>query len=89
MTTAPITEASIHDFLKTRVAAEISSTPDQIDIHQPLTQYRLDSVVIVTLAVDLEEWLNCPIDPSVFWEFSTIAELSTWLIIDYLPNQHR
>ena len=87
MTTDQITETSIQDFLKTRVAAETETTPDQINIHTPLTRYRLDSVVTVTLAVDLEEWLNCPIDPSVFWEFSTIADLSTWLVTDYLPNQ--
>lgn len=87
MTTDQITEADVQAFLKTRVAAETEISPDQISINAPLSNYRLDSVVTVTLAVDLEEWLNCPIDPSVFWEFSTIAELATWLVTDYLPNQ--
>lgn len=88
MITDSITETSIHNFLKTRIAAETQTTPDQINIHTPLTSYRLDSVIMVTLAVDLEEWLHCPIDPSAFWEFATIADLSAWLINDYLPSQH-
>ena len=87
MTTNPISEANIHEFLKARIATETHTTPDRIDIHTPLTTYRLDSVVTVTLAVDLEEWLNASFDPSIFWEFATIADLSAWLVNDYLPNQ--
>lgn len=88
MTTAKIDEKSIQDYLKQDIARELKTTPEQIDIHQPFSSYRLDSVVVVTLAVDLEERLGCALDPSIFWEFDTIADLSAWLVKDYLPAQN-
>lgn len=88
MTTTNIDEESIQNWLQQAVAQELKSTPEQIDIHQPFSSYRLDSVVIVTLAVDLEEHLGCTLDPSIFWEFDTIADMSAWLVNDYLPAQN-
>lgn len=88
MITTKIDEITIHEWLKQAIANELKTTPESIDIHQPFSSYRLDSVVVVTLAVDMEEWLGCSIDPSVFWEFDTIADLSAWLVNDYLPTQN-
>jgi len=88
MTTTNIDEESIQNWLQQAVAQELKSTPEQIDVHQPFSSYRLDSVVVVTLAVDLEEHLGCALDPSIFWEFDTIADMSAWLVNDYLPAQN-
>lgn len=81
-------EESIQNWLQQAVAQELKTTPEQIDIHRSFSSYRLDSVVVVTLAVDLEEHLGCALDPSIFWEFDTIADMSAWLVIDYLPAQN-
>jgi len=88
MTTTNIDEKGIQNWLQQAVAQELKSTPEQIDVHQPFSSYRLDSVVVVTLAVDLEEHLGCALDPSIFWEFDTIADMSAWLVNDYLPAQN-
>ncbi len=86
MNTELATTAHIHTFLKTRIAAELQTTPDQIDSEVSFASHRLDSVIMVTLAVDLEDWLQKPIDPSVFWEFPSIAALANWLTDEYLPG---
>ncbi|GAB3313336.1 hypothetical protein GCM10027299_00250 [Larkinella ripae] len=83
-----LTPTTIQDWLTKRIASELKINPDQIDVHQPFASLRLDSVFVVTLAVDLEEWLGTAIDPSVFWEIPDIASLSDWLINDYLPAQN-
>ncbi len=82
-----INKKSIQSWLRQAVALQLNTPPEQVDIHNPFASYRLDSVVVVTLAVDLETQLSCELDPSIFWEFDTIAELSTWLVDDYLPAQ--
>lgn len=88
MTTANIDKKAIQDWLQQAVAQELKTPPEQIDIHQPFSSYRLDSVVVVTLAVDLETYLGCTLDPSIFWEFDTIADMSAWLVNEYLPAQN-
>lgn len=87
MTTTNIDKKAIQDWLQQAVAQELNMPPEQINIYQPFSSYRLDSVVVVTLAVDLEEHLGCALDPSIFWEFDTIADMSAWLVNDYLPAQ--
>ena len=89
MTATNVNETTIQEWLKQAIAQELKTTAERIDIQQPFSSYRLDSVVVVTLAVDMEEWLGCPLDPSVFWEFDTIADLSAWLVNDYLPAQNQ
>jgi acyl carrier protein len=39
---------------------------------------------LVTIAVDLEEFLGKEIDPTNFYEFDTIEALSTYLIEEIL-----
>lgn len=89
MITTKVDETTIQEWLKQAIANELKTTPERIDSHQPFSSYRLDSVVTVTLAVDMEEWLGCPLDPSVFWEFETIADLASWLVNDYLPTRNQ
>ncbi|GAB3906892.1 hypothetical protein GCM10028803_40000 [Larkinella knui] len=83
----PITATAIQSWLTQRIATELKISPERIDVHQPFASLRLDSVFVVTLAVDLEEWLGTAIDPSIFWEMPDIASLSDWLVDAYLPSQ--
>ncbi|RRA97701.1 acyl carrier protein [Larkinella rosea] len=78
---------AIQNWLTQRIATELKITPDRIDVNQPFASLRLDSVFVVTLAVDLETWLGTAIDPSIFWEMPDIASLSDWLVDEYLPTQ--
>lgn len=81
------TSLSIQNWLIQRIATELKIAPERIDVNQPFASLRLDSVFVVTLAVDLETWLSTAIDPSIFWEMPDIASLSDWLVDDYLPSQ--
>ena len=82
-----LTSNAIQNWLTQRIANELKIAPEQIDVNQPFASLRLDSVFVVTLAVDLEEWLGTAIDPSIFWEMPNIASVSDWLVNDYLPSQ--
>lgn len=86
MPTQFITRADIHQFLKIGIAKETNTTPDRIDINTHLAAYRLNPFMTVTLAVNLGDWLNATVEPSIFWEFANIADLTTWLLDDYLPD---
>lgn len=46
----------------------------------PFAKFGLDSIVIVTLVDDLEQKVGASLDPTIFWEFPTIAELASWLV---------
>lgn len=87
MHTDQLSAPQIQHWLTQRIATELKINPEQIDVHQPFASLRLDSVFVVTLAIDLETWLGTAIDPSVFWEIPDIASLSEWLVNDYLPSQ--
>jgi acyl carrier protein len=83
-----LTSLAIQDWLTQRIATELKIVPatDRYSTSL-LPPLRLDSVFVVTLAVDLEEWLGTAIDPSIFWEMPDIATISDWLVNDYLPSQ--
>ncbi len=77
----------IQSWLRERIADEIKTEPEAVSVHIPFTNYGLDSIVIVTLATDLEDWLNVSLDPTVFWEYPTIETLSRWLAETNFSNQ--
>lgn len=39
----------------------------------------IDSIFMVSIADQLEIWSGHAINPTIFWEFDTIDELSEWL----------
>jgi acyl carrier protein len=56
----------------------------KIESTDSIALFGIDSVVLVTIAVDLEEFLGKEIDPTIFYEFDTIEALSTYLIEEIL-----
>lgn len=74
-----ITLEAIEDFLKRKLSASLSIAPDVIDIHQPLTNYGLDSMSSVVLVGELEEWLNVELSATLLWDYPTISDLSEYL----------
>jgi acyl carrier protein len=72
----PRTEDEIRDWLRTRVAKHCGVTADAIDVTRPLTEYVLDSVTLVALAVEMEAWLGVAVEPTVVFDAPSAAELA-------------
>jgi len=78
------TSEEIKTWLQARVAKEIKGKPETVSFSAPFASYGLDSIVIVTLVDDLEEWLGVSLDPTIFWEYPTIEALTDWLVKEHI-----
>ena len=74
----------ITHWLKEQISRESETPLDQINSTDSIARFRIDSVVLVTIAVDLEAFVGREIDPTIFYEFDTIAELSTYIVAEIL-----
>jgi myxalamid-type polyketide synthase MxaB len=61
------------------------STPDDIDLHQPLADLGVDSLMAVELANQLEQNLGPTIPSSFLFEHPTLEELVGYLI-EHMPG---
>jgi amino acid adenylation domain-containing protein/thioester reductase-like protein len=75
-------QSEIQKWLIARIAATLNVPPDTLSIHEPLAQFGLDSLQTVTLAGDLEEWLDRQVSPTLVWDYPTIGELACYLADD-------
>ncbi|TAE32046.1 MAG: acyl carrier protein [Cytophagales bacterium] len=79
------TKDEIQRWLQERIAHELQTSPDTVSPDTLFTRYGFDSVVVITLAVDLEAWLGVELDPTVIWEYPTIRSLTDWIVDDFFP----
>jgi acyl carrier protein len=73
---SPRTYHEIVHWLTARISREISISPDAIRPDEPLSYYGLDSVQVLTLVGELEDFLGTRLHPSIAWEHPTIALLA-------------
>jgi acyl carrier protein len=78
---------NISNWLKSAIAKELECEPDAVLVNKSFPSFGLDSVVVVTITVDLENWIGYELEPTIFYEFSSIEELTNWLLSDFLPTQ--
>jgi acyl carrier protein len=69
----------IQAWLITHLAEQVGIEPQDIDVHQPFTEYGLDSMVGVSLAGDLEDWLGLDLSPTLLWDYPTVETLTRYL----------
>ena len=77
-------QENIIRWLKEQMARESETPLDQIKSTDSIARFGIDSVVLVTIAVDLEAFVGREIDPTIFYEFDTIEELSTYIVAEIL-----
>ncbi|PSB25824.1 type I polyketide synthase [Stenomitos frigidus] len=77
------TSREIQTWLIARLAEKLGVSASAIDIHQPLAAYGLGSLAAVSLAGELEDWLECRLSPTVIYDYPTIAALAQALAIDH------
>jgi 8-amino-7-oxononanoate synthase len=70
------TADQIQDWIVRRLAQVLSVEPEEIDVHEPILDYGLESVEAITLSGELADWLQRKLSPTLWWECPTIARLS-------------
>lgn len=80
------TSEEIKTWLRERIAGAIKTTADAVPTNVPFTNFGLDSILIVTLVDDMEEWLKVQLDATIFWEYPTIDSLTEWLLAEKLKR---
>ena len=53
--------------------------PEEIDVQKPFTYYGLVSTEAVTMVGEMEEWLGYPLEPTLAWDYPTIAAVAEFL----------
>ncbi|MCH2245137.1 MAG: SDR family NAD(P)-dependent oxidoreductase [Crocosphaera sp.] len=73
------TVVEIRRWLVSKIAELLQIPPQEIDVKQPLAIYGLNSVKAVSIAAELQEWLEISITPTIVYEYPTIQALSDYL----------
>jgi acyl carrier protein len=73
------TQAQISEWIKIYLAEILEIETAEIDETYEFERFGLNSSAAVSLVGDLEEWLDFELSPSLFFEFNTIAQVSTHL----------
>jgi acyl-CoA synthetase (AMP-forming)/AMP-acid ligase II/acyl carrier protein len=81
----PSAEA-IRSWLVTRIARHRTCPEDQIDVQARLTQYVMDSVSAVAIAMDLQQWLGRTLSPTLLYDSPSILVLAERLANLPPPN---
>ena len=69
----------IRAWLVARLARQCRRSPDTIDVAEPFASFGLDSVTMVSIAGELEKWLDRPLPQTLLYDSPTIARLrKTW-----------
>ena len=70
---------AIQAWLVERIASLTHLPPEEINVRAPFDDYGLDSVMIVTLVVDLQRWLGWQFHDNPLEDHPTIASLAEYL----------
>ena len=78
-TSVPRSAAEIEAWLVEQIATRLKQPASEIEIHKPFSDFAVDSVLLIGLTGELEDWLGTSISPTLFFNFPTIAELAVEL----------
>jgi acyl carrier protein len=73
------TATDIQNWLVSHIAEILEIKSDQIDVEVPFDDYGLGSAAAIGLTGELEDWLTYELDPTLLYDYPTIADLSQHL----------
>jgi acyl carrier protein len=76
----PKTFNEISDWIVEHISEQAEIDPSEIALDTDIVNFRLDSLILVNITTDLEEWIGMELSPSIFWEMGTIAATTQWII---------
>ena len=74
-----ITEATLRNWMIQKIAEEAGIKEEEINADAPFESFSLDSLSLVSISYDLENFSGKTVDPTVFGEYQTINKLVSWL----------
>ena len=74
-----LTAESIQRWLVSHLVEEIGIAAEEIDARAPFDSYGLDSMIMVSLTGELEDWLGWQLSPNLLYEYTSIEALSQHL----------
>ncbi|KQS23890.1 acyl carrier protein [Dyadobacter sp. Leaf189] len=74
------TFTEISGWIVESIARHAEMDPTQVQVDADIVNFRLDSLILVNITADLEEWLGMELSPSIFWEMGTIAATTHWIL---------
>ncbi|WP_082152153.1 AMP-binding protein [Crocosphaera watsonii] len=82
-----ITEDNIINWLLTKLTGILGLEEDELEIETSFSEYGLDSSVALTLTGELGELLEMELEPTLFWEYTNIDELTEYLWEEWENDQ--
>jgi acyl-CoA synthetase (AMP-forming)/AMP-acid ligase II/3-oxoacyl-(acyl-carrier-protein) synthase/acyl carrier protein len=76
----------IQTWLISQIAQKSGVLANAVDIHQPFAAYGLGSLAAVSLAGELEDWLERRLSPTLIYDYPTIASLSQALATERIAT---
>ncbi|MDJ0731757.1 MAG: acyl carrier protein [Crocosphaera sp.] len=73
------TEATIETWLINWTAEQLDLEKTEIDINQSFLNYDMNSVTVMMLVGDLEDWLGLSLSPTLAWDYPDIKTLAQYL----------
>ncbi|MCF2520678.1 acyl carrier protein [Dyadobacter sp. CY351] len=74
------TYTEISGWIIERIAHHAELNPEKVTTDTDIVNFRLDSLLMVNITSELEEWLGMELSPSIFWEMGTIAATTEWIL---------
>jgi acyl carrier protein len=69
----------IENWLVCELAGYVKVNKDEIKVSEPFSRYIMDSSAAVSLTEKLGTWLGVELEPTLFWEYPTIAQVARYL----------
>lgn len=73
------TAAEIQTWIAAYLAELLEIEPEEVNVMIPFEQYGLDSAAAVGMSGDLEDWLGTKLDPTLLYDYPTVAALARHL----------
>jgi len=75
-----IAAEAIQLWLVRRIATELKVDREKIDVRESFDHINLDSVAILAITLDLEQWLGFEISVDLVWDYPTIHDIANLIV---------
>jgi acyl carrier protein len=75
-----VTVAAVADWLRESLGELLDLPPNAIDVHAPLAELEVDSLVRSAMTVEIEDRLGIELDPAPLRHLQTVWEIAEFLV---------
>jgi len=73
------TAEEIREWLVSAVAAKMRVGPERVGVAESLSSYELDSLEVISISAEMEDWLGVRLSPTIIYEHPTIESLAEYI----------